>query len=163
MGVKTKLSAAALAATLAFATPLIERVEGVEFTPYVDIAGVPTVCAGITGPDVIKGKKYTKSECNKLLVKHVTIAAEYVDSKVKVDIPPSMRAALISFTFNVGRGNFGSSTLLKDLNKGNLKGACTRLYDWVYFTDPVTKKKVKSSGLLNRRAEEYAYCVKELK
>lgn len=162
MGVKTKLSSAAFAAVLTFAIPMIKHSEGVMYDPYYDVAGVLTVCNGITGPDVIPGKRYTQSECDALLVKHIKIASDYIDRVVRVEMPPSMRAAMISFVFNVGRGAFGSSTMLKDINAGKLRSACNRLYDWVYITDPKTKKKVKSKGLFNRRDYEHGYCVKEL-
>ncbi|AKJ74053.1 putative endolysin [Salmonella phage 36] len=49
------------------ASPLIEEIEGVRYKPYKDIAGIWTVCHGITGKDVILGKEYTRRECDALL------------------------------------------------------------------------------------------------
>ncbi|MGZ7215664.1 glycoside hydrolase family protein, partial [Streptococcus pyogenes] len=79
------------------------------------------------------------------------VAKRHVDSAVKVPIPDTMRAALYSFTFNVGGGAFRKSTLLKDVNAGRFTKACSRLYDWVYFYNPKTGKMEKSRGLKNRR------------
>lgn len=161
--VKNTLAAGAISAALALTPPLIEKIEGIEYEVYYDIAGIPTVCAGITGKDVIIGKKYTKRECDALLFKHIAIAKKAVDGAVKVPIPDTMRAAMYSFTYNAGQGAFRKSTMLKDINAGNLAKACSRLYDWVYFYNPKTKKMERSRGLYNRRAIEYSYCMKEIK
>lgn len=163
MSFRNKAVATAVGAALAVSLPLIEKLEGVKYTPYRDVAGIPTVCAGITGPDVVMGKTYTKSECRTLLAKHVEFAQKSVDKAVKVDIPTSMRAAMYSFTFNAGTGAFRQSTMLKLINQGKLTQACEQLWSWTYYTDAKTGKKVKSKGLKNRRAEEYKYCTQDLK
>ena len=163
MGIKTRVAMGVSAAVLTAVTALIPKIEGTEYKVYLDIAGVPTVCSGITGPDVIIGKTYTQSECNSLLLKHTKIASDYVHKVVNRPIPASMEAALISFTYNVGVGSFGKSSVLRETNAGNFRKACDHLYDWVYFTNPKTKKKEKSRGLKNRRDFEYEYCVKDLK
>lgn len=163
MGLKTRIAATVFAGAVAMTIPLIEKIEGVEYRVYRDIAGIPTVCAGITGKDVIPGKVYTKKECDALLVKHLDVAKRAVDGSVKVQIPDSMRASLYSFTFNAGAGAFKSSTMLKLINKGELRSACDQLYRWTKFTNPKTGKKEESRGLKNRRDFEYGYCVKDLK
>lgn len=148
---------------MALTPPLIERIEGVEYEVYWDIAGIPTVCAGITGPDVVIGKKYTKRECDALLFKHIAVAQKEVDKRVQVKIPDTMRAAMYSFTYNAGTGAFRQSTMLKLINAGDLKGACNQLWRWTYYTNPKTGKREHSKGLKNRRAFEYEYCMRELK
>lgn len=151
------------AAALALTPKLLGDVEGTVYTPYIDIAGIPTVCEGITGSDVVLGKKYTRQECDALLYNHIAVAKSAVDGAVKVKIPDTMRASLYSFTYNVGGGAFRSSTMLKLINQGKLKQACDQLFVWEKFTDPKTKKKVHSKGLHNRRLVEYGYCTKDLK
>lgn len=163
MTIKKAIAATVTGAALMIASPLLEEVEGVRYQVYYDIAGIPTVCHGITGKDVIPGKTYTRKECDALLAKHMKVAADAVDKAVKVEIPISMRAAMYSFTFNAGTGAFRKSTMLKDINAGRFEQACNRLWDWTYYTDPKTGKKKKSKGLQNRRAVEYKYCVMELK
>ena len=163
MSMKSKIVAATFGAALALTSPLLEEVEGIRYKPYRDIAGIWTVCHGITGKDVIIGKTYTRRECDALLAKHIDIAKREVDKQVKTEIPDTMRAALYSFTFNAGTGAFRKSTLLKKVNRGELWGACDELWKWTYFYNPKTGKKEKSKGLKNRRAVEYKYCTKELK
>lgn len=163
MSIKAKIVAATFGAALALTSPLLEEVEGIRYKPYRDIAGIWTVCHGITGKDVIIGKTYTRRECDALLAKHIDIAKREVDKQVKTEIPDTMRAALYSFTFNAGTGAFRKSTLLKKVNRGELWGACDELWNWTYFYNPKTGRKEKSRGLKNRRAVEYKYCTKELK
>ena len=52
MGTKTRVT---FAAATAIAVAFLPKVEDTKYEVYTDIAGVPTVCEGITGPDVIKG------------------------------------------------------------------------------------------------------------
>ncbi|QHJ81036.1 MAG: hypothetical protein [Bacteriophage sp.] len=163
MAINNRVIAGVFSAALLMAVPLVEKVEDVKHKVYIDIAGVPTVCAGITGKDVIMGKTYSTSECSALLAKHIKIASDYVDSRVKVKMPDTMKAAVYSFTFNVGRSAFGSSTMLKLINQGRYIDACNQLHRWVYAKDPKTGKRVKVKGLVNRRNFEYEYCVKDLK
>ncbi|MCI0256950.1 glycoside hydrolase family protein, partial [Cronobacter sakazakii] len=60
---RTALVAAAAGGASFIAGVLIQYQEGVKYKPYLDPVGIPTVCAGITGPDVKMGKVYTKQEC----------------------------------------------------------------------------------------------------
>lgn len=163
MTIKTRITAGAFGVALALTSPLLEEIEGVRYKPYKDIAGIWTVCAGITGKDVVLGKTYTQRECDALLAKHIKIAKDEVDKRVNVDIPDTMRAALYSFTYNAGIGSFRKSTMLKLINQGRLYEACDQLWSWKYYTNPRTGKKEKSKGLRNRRAVEFKYCVKDLK
>lgn len=163
MNVKASILSAAIGSALALTSPLLEEIEGIRYKPYKDIAGIWTVCAGITGKDVVLGKTYTQKECDLLLQKHIKVAADYVDRRVKTEIPPTMRAAMYSFTFNAGTGAFGKSTMLKLINQGKLPEACEELWKWTYYYNPKTGRKEKSKGLKNRRAVEYKYCTWELK
>lgn len=153
----------AFGVALSLVVPLVEQIEGVKYKPYLDIAGIWTVCAGITGSDVILGKTYTKRECDALLMRHIEVARVEVDKRIKVDVPDTFRASMYSFTFNAGRGAYRQSTMLKLTNQGRLREACEQLWSWTYYTNPKTGKKEKSRGLKNRRAFEYQYCMKELK
>ena len=162
MSARKSIVSIAIGAALALTSPLLEEIEGIRYTPYKDIAGVWTVCAGITGKDVIIGKTYTKRECDALLAKHIKVAKDEVDKRVKVEIPATMRAAMYSFTFNAGVGAFRNSTMLKLINQGRLPEACQQLWRWDKFTNPKTGKKERSKGLRNRRAVEFKYCIKDL-
>lgn len=160
MSIKNKVIGSAVAGAMALAVPFLNKHEGVEYKPYKDVAGVWTVCAGITGPDVILGKVYTKKECDALLAKHLAIHQRAVDKALKVDIPVSTRAALYSFSFNVGTNAMRNSTAIKRINRGDIRGGCHALSLWNKIS--VGGKKVVSKGLVNRRNAEIKLCVSEL-
>jgi lysozyme len=60
------------------------------------------------------------------------------------------KAALISFTYNVGRGNLDHSTLLKKLNSGDIEGASQEFLKWNMAAGKVM------AGLTKRRDGEMA-------
>lgn len=148
---------AATAAAIYIAAPIVELVEGVEYKPYMDIAGIPTVCSGVTGPDVVWGKKYSAKECRKLLEKHIQIHGRYVQDAVTYPITPETRAALISFSYNVGGSAMRKSTAVRLINQGKIEEGCNALGMW----NKITKngKKVVVKGLVNRRNEEIKLCL----
>nr|WP_276554179.1 lysozyme [Cupriavidus gilardii] len=76
-----------------------------------------------------------------------------VNSCVRVPLTDGQRTAFVSFTYNVGRGAFCGSTLVRKLNAGDYVGACNELPRWVYA------KGVKLPGLVNRREQERALCL----
>lgn len=152
-GLLKKIKMAAAGGALAIAGVLIPSLEGVEFKPYQDVVGVWTVCYGHTGQDIMLGKKYTESECRALLDKDLRTTAAQIDPYIKKTIPDTARAALYSFAYNVGAGNFKTSTLLYRLNQGDIAGACDQLRRWTYAGGKQWK------GLMNRREIEREICL----
>ncbi|AHI60597.1 endolysin [Escherichia phage vB_EcoS_AKS96] len=160
MSIKNKVIGGVLGSAIAIAVPFLNKHEGVEYSPYKDVAGVWTICAGITGPDVIRGKVYTQRDCDALLMKHLSIHRSAVDKALKVDVPVSTRAALYSFSFNVGTNAMRNSTVIRLMNRGDIRGGCEALSMWNKIS--VGGKKVVSKGLVNRRNAEIRLCVSEL-
>ncbi|WP_304622737.1 MULTISPECIES: lysozyme [unclassified Pantoea] len=155
---RNRLIAAAGGGAMFIATVFLggkSGVEGPAYEPYKDVAGVWTVCYGHTGADIVKGKTYTDRECDHLLWSDLQPVKKTVDSLIKVPLNEYQRAALYSFTYNVGTGSFSKSTLLKKLNKGDQAGACEELRRWVYAGG------MKFRGLMNRRDMERSMCLAE--
>jgi len=153
---RNKLIAVAGGGAIAIATVFLGGKDGVEgrvYEPYKDVAGVWTVCDGHTGTDIIKGKKYTDRECDRLLMQDLQPVKKTVDGLVKVQLNEYQRAALYSFTYNVGTSAFSKSTLLKRLNSGDQTGACEEMRRWVYGGG------MKWKGLRNRRDMERSLCL----
>jgi lysozyme len=71
------------------------------------------------------GKKYTEAECRALLSKDLNTVARQINPYIQKPIPETMRGALYSFAYNVGAGNFQTSTLLRKINQGDQKGRVT--------------------------------------
>lgn len=138
------VSAVAVAAICGF--------EGYREYAYKDVAGVPTIGYGTT-KGVKMGDKTTRQEAKAFLVRDASGMAKQIQSLIKVPLYQHEWDAYLSFTYNVGIGNFRSSTLLKKLNQGDYAGACSQLKRWVYAGG----RKVK--GLVNRREAEYRMCM----
>ncbi|HAG0017367.1 TPA: lysozyme [Salmonella enterica] len=144
--------AIAIAAALITGTNGNDGLEGVRYQPYQDVVGVWTVCYGHTGKDIMTGKTYTPAECKALLDKDLNTVARQINPYIKVPIPEATRGALYSFAYNVGAGNFMTSTLLRKINQGDINGACDQLRRWTYAGGKQWK------GLVTRREIEREVC-----
>lgn len=156
MKVPTKALATGVAAVLATAAPLIAHWEGVRYLPYPDPAtgGAPwTVCYGHTGPDVIRGKGYTKAECDALLDADMAVADGYVRKCIPVPMLRHVEGALVSLVFNVGPRAVCGSTIQKYALANNWPAACEAIEAWKYAGGRVMR------GLALRRADEKALCL----
>lgn len=100
-------------------------------------------------------KKYTDRECDRFLWNDLQPVKKGVDGLVKVPLGEYQRAALYSFTYNVGLNAFSKSTMLKKLNAGDVEGACDEMRRWVYAGG------MKWKGLQNRREMERSMCIAE--
>ncbi|WP_105405090.1 lysozyme [Neorhizobium sp. T7_12] len=130
---------------------LIKSFEGLELTAYLCPANVPTIgygtTKGISRADVGK-KTITLAEAERLLREDVQQFEAAVDRLVKVPLTENQRGALVSFTYNLGEGNFSKSTLLKRLNAGDLNGVAVSWPQWNKAGGKVL------AGLVKRRAAE---------
>lgn len=98
---------------------------------YVDPVGVKTIGWGHTGPDVTAGLVITMDQALALLRADLATAEEAVSRLVAVALKDNQFSALVSFVFNEGEGQFGSSTLLRLLNAGDYAGAADQFGRWV--------------------------------
>ena len=133
---------------------LIKQFEGCRLEAYKCPAGVWTIGYGHTGSDVVSGKKITQEQAENLLKQDLIVHCNNVSKLVKVKLNQNQFDALVSFEYNVGYGNFSSSTLLKLLNKGDYTGAAGQFERWVYAGGKVLE------GLKNRRKAEKELFIK---
>ncbi|MDC9824805.1 glycoside hydrolase family protein [Devosia sp. ZB163] len=132
---------------------LIKHFEGLRLEAYLDPVDIWTIGWGHTGGDVYEGLRITVDQAEKLLKDDLKKHENFVDAKVTATLTENQRAALVSFAFNVGNGNFGSSTLLRKLNANDVAGAADELLRWVYGTTP-DGERVRLPGLERRRKAE---------
>ena len=118
-----------------------------------DPVGIPTICFGET-KGVRLGQKATVEECKGMLAESLKIADQAVLLCTKVPLSDERRAALVSFTYNVGGHAYCTSTLVKKLNSGNTFGACDELLRWN------KAKGITLPGLTRRRHAERELCIK---
>ncbi|MBE0379191.1 lysozyme [Pseudoalteromonas prydzensis] len=150
-----KLLAAGVTGVLALAGVMVAEFEGEVRTGYVDPVGVVTACFGHTQTAEL-GKAYTENECLNLFAMDLGDHNEQLLRAVKQPLSTSEHAAYLSFHYNVGAGNFRSSTLLKYLNNDERVKACNELPRWVYADGR------KLAGLVKRRELERQLCLSEL-
>ncbi|WP_369782085.1 lysozyme [Pseudomonas sp. WC2401] len=155
MSLRNKIAIGALTGVLGMTGALVSWFEGRSLVAYLDPVGIPTICEGVT-LGVKLGDQATPAQCDQLLQRELRIALTAVDRQVRVPLPDTRRAALGSFVYNVGERQFSSSTLLRLLNSGDVRGACAQLSRWVYAGGK------QLAGLVNRRAAERELCEVEL-
>lgn len=139
---------------LPHALALIKPAEGCELVAYPDpgTGGDPwTIGWGATGPGISKGVTWTQAQADQRLVEDLAKFAAGVDKALAgAPVTGRQKGALVSFSYNVGLGNLGSSTLLKKHRAGDYKGAAAEFAKWNKAAGKVL------NGLTKRRAAEAA-------
>jgi lysozyme len=132
----------------------ITKHEGLRLKPYLCPAKIPTIgygnCYYSDGKRVtLLDKQITKQEAFEMFKEIANKFAKRVDELVTSNINQNQFNALVSFAYNVGTGNFASSTLLKKVNKNpNDLTIKAEFLKWNKAGGKVI------NGLTNRRIEE---------
>jgi lysozyme len=103
---------------------------------------------GHTGPDVRPGMVITRDMAVDWLRADVRGAEAVVKRDVKVALNQEEYDALVDLVFNIGSGNFDTSTLLRKLNAGDTDGAIAEFARWNQAGGKVL------AGLVKRREAE---------
>ncbi len=135
---------------------MIKHHEGFVRKPYQDPIGLWTVGVGHligdgkTLPKEWKGKVLTDEQVDELLYEDLERFEIGVKRLSKVGLSQGQFDALVSFSFNVGLGNFQSSTLRSKLNRSDYEGAADEFWKWRRAGGRILP------GLVKRRADEKA-------
>lgn len=134
----------------------IEHFEGFRADLYDDAAGNCTIgighlvhmgrCNGSEPGEFRQGISRQRAE--EILQQDAASAASAVHDHVKVPLSQERFDALVSFVFNVGAGNFESSTLLRELNAKHYHAVPEQLLQWTHAGGQVLP------GLVTRRKAE---------
>lgn len=131
---------------------LVRKWEGFRPTMYLDSVKKPTI--GIGTLIDTEAEKYlltatiNETQAYQLLSKDMIKFEDVINTYVKVKLTQNQFDALCCFTYNVGSGNFKSSTLLRKLNLGDYAGAAGQFLVWNKAGGKVL------SGLTSRRKDE---------
>lgn len=131
---------------------LIKSAEGLRLKAYPDpgTGGLPwTIGYGSTS-GVTRNMVITETQAEQMLAEDLVRFERIVERLVRVPVTQTQFDALVSFTYNVGEGNFTKSTLLRKLNAGDSAGAAEQFSRWVNASGKVLP------GLVKRRAAERA-------
>lgn len=133
----------------------IKGFEELRLKAYKCPAGKWTIGLGHT-KDVMPGMTITLEKAIDLFENEDIRFCEYIiDKYVSVDLNQNQYDALVSLIFNIGLGNFSTSTLRRKLNLGDYEGAAREFKRW-------NKAKNKSGvlvelpGLTRRREKEFS-------
>ena len=135
----------------------IARYEGFVDHPYKPVKGEQfwTWGYGHYGPDVphpSTGRKISKERAFKLLVADVRRFEKGVNALIKTRINQNRFDALVSLAFNIGLGNFKSSTVLRETNARHFTKAARAFLLWNKGGVPLRVLP----GLVIRRTREAA-------
>ena len=126
---------------------LIKSFEGCELTAYRCSANVPTIGFGHTA-GVSDGDTCTQEEAETMLAEDLVEFEDYVKKYVETNLQQNEFDALVAWTYNLGPNNLSESTLLKELNAGNLEEVPRQMKRWNRAGGEVL------DGLIRRREAE---------
>jgi len=144
------------------ATAVIKRIEGFFATPYDDNGGKPggtwtigygTIVDAGGHPVTPQTPPITEAQAEALLCRDMEGAARDVRLRVKVPLASCEAAALISWTYNLGGGSLGKSTMLTRLNADQRQDVPLEMRKWI------NQEGKPLVGLLRRRWAEAAIFV----
>lgn len=171
MSLKARLMALGLSAAVALAgATLIAPAEAPNAKPilrtYLDPVDILTACFGHTGPELEKNQFFSEQQCIDMFAKDLAIADRQLRRLTyPVQLTEGEHAAYLSLIYNLGAGSFQTSTLRKLLLRGERVAACRQLTQacgkhgcngFVYAAG------IKLPGLVERRKQEQAICLKDL-
>ena len=133
----------------------VKSFEGLSLKMYVCAGGVVSCGYGATTgsdgrPFSLDMEPVTEAVADDLLGRDLEASERWVDSLVKKPLSEIQFSALVSFTFNVGAGEFQHSTLRMKLNRGEYQNAADEFPKWRRAGGRIL------AGLVRRRAAERA-------
>lgn len=127
---------------------LIKHFEGLSLKPYHCSGNAYTIGYGHVIQPFEEFVEITEEKAEELLQGDIMAAEAVVDELVDAPLTSNQFAALVSFVFNLGAGNFKSSTLLRKLNENKYLEIPQEFIRWIYTG------KIPMKGLLRRRLAE---------
>ncbi len=141
------------------ATAVVKRIEGFFSTPYDDNGALPggtwtigygTIIDADNRPVTPQTAPIAEAQAEELLRRDMGGAARDVKQRVTVPLTDYEAAALISWTYNLGGGSLGKSTMLTKLNAGLKSEVAAEMRKWI------NQEGKPLVGLLRRRWAEAA-------
>lgn len=165
MSVNKSKATVASALAIAMVLPAVKVSEGYWPTTKVDTIGTGRPCTG--GYGETEGVKCGETHDEKYWSDRLGVRLKEYDARIgeciHVDAPDSVRAAMITTSYNAGTGAVCKSPMVARINTGDFKGACAALltkdkagnYNGWYIR--AQGRIVK--GLINRRRDDQKMCL----
>lgn len=129
---------------------LIKSFEGFSPVAYQDQGGRWTIGYGQTGEGITEGMTCTMEQACDWLQSSVNTVSAALTRMIKVPVNQNQFDSLVSLAYNIGIGNFSSSSALATLNDGDYDAVPAHVQMW----DEVDG--IADVGLIRRRAAEVA-------
>ncbi len=136
---------------MTLAVDIIKEAEGLRLKSYLDRAGVWTIGWGHTR-DVVYGMEVTAAQAEEFLREDMSWVLTLIEDTVKGPLTVNQHAAVASLIYNIGEGQWRTSTALRRLNAGNFAGAAEAM-TWFNKIHRNGVLQV-SNGLVKRRERE---------
>ena len=135
---------------------MLKGFEGLSLEAYRCAAGVLTIGYGHTGPEVVEGLTLENEEAaTDLLRRDLAKFEEGVLNQLNgVEAAQNQFDAMVDLAFNIGLGNFATSSVLARFLDGDIQGAADAFMLWHKATVNGVKQPLR--GLVSRRAAERA-------
>ena len=145
-------------------TAIVKQFEGFRASPYLDSVGVPTIGYGTIqypGGEAVQmsDPAITEPQGIQFLNYQLGLKADAIAPRFQRPVTLHQGAAMLSLTYNIGTGAFSTSTVLRDVNAGNIAGAADAFLLWDKGT--VDGKLVEIEGLFQRRAFERTFFLRQ--
>ena len=127
---------------------LLMEWEGCKLNVYPDAGGKATIGVGHLIQPHEKFNTITTSQALDLLDQDIRPFERVVNTSITQPLTQDQFDALVIFAFNIGVGGFKSSTVLKEILKGELEDVPNAMRMWNKAGGKVVK------GLINRREKE---------
>lgn len=137
--------------------------EGWRLVPYLDSAGIPTVCAGHTGRDVVMGRPWTEGECIAITIHDLVVHGKPIIAALNRATQGEIRA-WVNFAGNTGITATLQSTGMRLQREGQRIAACEQMLRWTFITVDGRKVDCRTAGRLcpglpARRDRQMARCL----
>ena len=137
----------------------IANEEGCRLRAYQCSANVWTVGLGTT-QGVNQNTEFTLEQAAQSFVESVASAEKVVKRQIKHTPSQGEYDMMVSFVYNLGAGNFATSTLLKKFNQNDRAGACEQYPRWVFVNGKDCRLDVSNcAGIPKRRAIQREVCL----
>jgi GH24 family phage-related lysozyme (muramidase) len=132
----------------------IREKEGLRLQSYQGPSGKWLIGYGHAA-NVQPGISISLARAEELLRQDVAAIEEFIKSVVRVPINAAEFSAMVDLAYNIGTGSFRTSTVLRELNKGDREGAAEGFMLWTKVRDK-DGVLVENPQLVQRRSEERA-------
>jgi lysozyme len=126
--------------------------EGRVLHTYRDTRGIPTIGVGHTSaagpPTVVDGMVITLAQCDEILARDLETFENPVNRAIRVPISQNAFDACVSLAFNIGAPGFGGSSVVRDINAGNMQAAADAFLMWDHPPELLGRRKGERAQFL---------------